>query len=132
MGRDRATRRKVAPGRREFGATSPGEQRSEEEHRPAKAAYERRVWFLFDDVGASDSEGGASHPFDLGAEIEEQARHHFDIADARYVGQHALVAREQARGKQRQGRVFVAFDFDRPGEALTAFDEQRRHMGVGR
>ena len=42
---------KSPPGAASLRATSPGEQRSEEEHRPAKAAYERRVWFLFDDVG---------------------------------------------------------------------------------
>ena len=49
---------------------------------------------------------------DFGADVEQQPRHHLDVADARHVGQHALVVGQQAGGQQRQRGVLVAFDGD--------------------
>ena len=67
---------------------------------------------------------------DLGAEVEQQPRHHLDVADARHVGQHALLVGQQARGQQRQRRVLVAFDGDAALEPVAAFDQQCRHSAV--
>ena len=61
------------------------------------------------------------------AEIDEQARHHLDVADARHVGEHALLVGEQARRDERQRRVLVAADDDAPGQRPAAFDEQCGH-----
>jgi hypothetical protein len=33
------------------------------------------------------------------AEIDQQVRHHLDVPDARDIGQHALVARQQTSGQ---------------------------------
>ena len=62
------------------------------------------------------------------AEIEEQPRHHLDVADARHVGQHALLGRQQAGGEQRQRGVLVAFDVDGARQPLAAFNQQCGHV----
>ena len=59
----------------------------------------------------------------LGAEIEQQPRHHLDVADARHVGQDALVVGQQAGGQQRQRGVLVAFHRDAALEPVPAFDQ---------
>ena len=59
----------------------------------------------------------------------EQPRHHLDVADARHVGEHALVLGQQAGGEQRQRGVLVAFDGHAALEPVAAFDEQCRHQG---
>src|SRR5476649_591885 len=55
----------------------------------------------------SDVEVMARLLLDLGAEVEEQPRHHFHVADARHVGEDAFLGRQQARGNQRQRGVLV-------------------------
>ena len=61
---------------------------------------------------------------DIGAEVEKEACHDLDVADARYVFEDAFLFGEEARRNQRQRRVLVAFDLNTAAEALAAFDEQ--------
>jgi hypothetical protein len=61
---------------------------------------------------------------DFRAKIEQQARHHLDIANARHVGQHALLFGEEACRQQRQRRVLVSSDGHASFEAVTAFNQQ--------
>src|SRR5213082_2456003 len=69
----------------------------------------------------SDVEVMARLLLDLGAEVEEQPRHHLDVADSRHVGEDTSVGRQETGGEQRQSGVLVAFDVDRSGQPLTAF-----------
>jgi hypothetical protein len=75
-----------------------------------------------------DAQGCRANPFDFGADVEEQPCHHLDVADARDVSDHALVARQEARRQQRQRRVLVSLDRNRPLEAIATFDQQCRHV----
>ena len=59
----------------------------------------------------------------LGAEIEKEPRHHFDVPDARHVGQDALVLGQETRRQQRERGVLVAFNRDTALEPVPAFDQ---------
>jgi hypothetical protein len=112
MRRKRAARWEIAAGRRQVRTSTPREQRPEQQHGAAQPSDERAVGLVFHDRRAAHAQRRAADAFDLAAEIENQPRHHLDVADPRYVGQDALVLRQQARREQRQRSVFVAFDFD--------------------
>ena len=123
VGRDRAARRDITAGRRQARAPAAREQRTDEEDRPAQAADQRRVGFVLHDLRAAHAQRRAADPLDLGPEIQEQPRHHFHVADARHVGEDAFLGREETRREQRQRGVLVAFDLDRAGETLAAFNQ---------
>ena len=108
-------------------AAGPREQRPEQQHRPAQPADQRAVGRMRAHARRADAQRGAADAVDLGAEVEQQARHHLDVADARHVGQHALVFGEQARRQQRQRGVLVALDGHAALEPVAAFDQQCRH-----
>jgi hypothetical protein len=74
-------------------------------------------------AAAPDAERRAADAVDFSAEIEDQPRHHFDVADAGHVREDALLRGEHARRQQRQGGVLVAFDLDGTGEPLAALDQ---------
>ena len=81
-------------------------------------------------LGAPDSQRARPDAIDLGAEIEQQSRHHFHVADARHVVQDALLLGEQAGGHQRQRRVLVALDLYAAAERLAAFNDQSGHVSL--
>ena len=74
-------------------------------------------------AGTPHAERRAADALDLAAEVENQPRHHLDVADSGNVGEDAFVGGEKTRRQQRQRGVLVAFDVDGSGQALTAFDE---------
>ena len=94
------------PSRASSGPSSSTEPRS----RPTSAA----IGIVLPAPAGSDPQRRGPDAIDLGADVEQQPRHHLDVADARHVRQHALVFGQQARGEQRQRRVLVAFDGDPP------------------
>ena len=69
------------------------------------------------DIRAPDSQRRRANPVYLGAEVEKEACHDLDIADARYVFEDAFLFGEEARRNQRQRRVLVAFDLDTAAES---------------
>ena len=93
----------------------------------AKAADERAIGFVGGDVRAPDAQRGGANPFDLGAEIQQQPRHHFDIGNPGHVAQRAPLIGQQARGDQRQRGVLVPFHVDASFDATTAFNDECRH-----
>ena len=123
MRADRATRRKIAAGRREDRATAPREQRTEEQHRTTQPTDQRGIGFVLGDVRAPHAKRRRAQPLDVCAEIDEQLRHDLDVLDARDVGQHALVARQQTGREQWQRGVLVALDFDDTREPPPAFNQ---------
>ena len=129
MRADRAARRKVAAGRRQMRAPSARQQWTEQQDRPAQPADQRAVGLVLDDVGTAHAKRRAPNAFDMSAKIEDEPRHHLDVADARHVGQHAFFGGEEARREDRQRRVLVAFHLHRSRQALTAFNHKRRHPG---
>ena len=124
----RAPRRKIAARRRDDGAAAARQQRPHQQHRAAQASDQRAVGLVLGDVGAADAQRGAADAFDLGAEIEQQPRHHLDVGDARHVGERAPLVGQQARRHQRQRRVLVAFDVDAAFDAAAAFNHQCGHI----
>jgi hypothetical protein len=121
--RDRSARGKITPGRRNVRTAGARKERSEQQHRAAQPADQRSVRRMLEDGGRTHPEGRAADSLDLGAEIEQQPRHHLDVADPRDVRQDAFVFGQQARGQQRQGRVLVALDGDLPLQPVPAFDQ---------
>ena len=126
--RDGAACREVAAGRRDVRAAGAREERSEQQNGPPEPADEGAIGGMRLDTRRPDTQGRGTDPLDLGADVEEQARHHLDVANPRHVGQHALLVREQTRGQQRQRRVLVPFDGNATFEPVTALDEQTRHQ----
>ena len=122
---DRAARRKIAAWRREVRAAPAREQRTEKQHRAAKAADERRIRLVFRQRLALHAEGRRPDAVHLRAEVLEQARHAFDVADPRNIREHALFRGEQTGREQWQRGVLVAFNFDRTREAASALNQQR-------
>jgi hypothetical protein len=110
MRTDGAARRKVAPRRCQARPALAGQQRTEQQDRPAQAADQRAVRLVLDDVRAAHPKRAAADALHFGADVEQQPRHHFHIADARDVVQDALVGCQQAGGEQGQGSVLVALD----------------------
>ena len=82
------------PRRASSGPSSSTEPRSRPTSAPSGSS--------FDDLRTAHAQRRGADALDLGAEIEEQPRHHLDVADARHVGEHALFGRQQARREQRQ------------------------------
>ena len=123
---DGAPRRKVAAGRRHEGAPAAREQRPQQQHRAAQPADQRAIGLVLGDLRAADAQRRAADAFDLGAEVEQQPRHHLDVGDARHVVQRAPLVGQQARRHQRQRRVLVAFDvdaaFERWPPSITSVD----------
>ena len=123
MRRERAARREIAARRRQVRPSAPREQRAEQQHRTAQAADQRRVGLVLDDVGTPHAQRRAADALDLAAEVENQPRHHLDVADSGNVREDAFLGGEETRRQQRQRGVLVAFDVDGSRQALTAFDE---------
>ena len=126
--RDAAPRGKITAGRRDAGAAAAREQRTEQQHRPAQPADQRTIGSLRANRRRADPQRGRADALDLGTDVEQQARHHLDVADARHVGEHALVLAQQAGNEQRQRRVLVALDRDAALQAMASLDEQTRHQ----
>jgi hypothetical protein len=57
------------------------------------------------------------------ADIQEEPRHHFHVADPRDVGENAFFVGQQTRREQRQRGVLVAFDGDASFEAVSTFNQ---------
>ena len=123
MRRERPARGKITAGRGELRAAAACQQRTEQQDRSAQPADQRAIGLVFHQLGTPDAQRRAADAFDLRAQIEEQPRHHFDIADPRHVRQHAFVRRQQARGEQRQRGILVAFDRDGTRQAMAAFNQ---------
>ena len=120
---ERAPRRKITARRRQVRASAAREQRAQQQYRAAQAADQRRVGLVLDDGGTPHAKRRAADALDLAAEVENQPRHHLDVADSGNVREDAFVGGEETRRQQRQRGVLVAFDVDGSGQALTAFDE---------
>ena len=108
---------KVAARRRHDRAPAARQQRPQQQHRAAQPADQRAIGLVLGDVRAANAQRRAADAFDVGAEVEQQPRHHLDVGDAGHVVQRAPLVGQQARGNQRQRRVLVALDvhaaFDR-------------------
>ncbi len=120
---DRAPHGKVAARRGQPHASASRQQRAEQQHRPAQAADQCRIGLVLQDLGAPNAKRRRADAIDLCAEVEQQARHHLDVADARHVVKHALVFGQQARRQQRQRGVLVALDVNLPAEPLPALNQ---------
>jgi hypothetical protein len=127
MRADGAPGREVAAGRRDVGAARAREQRPEQQHRTTQASDERAVGLVRADRLTADGERRTTDPFHLGAEVEQQTRHHVHVGDARHVREHAGVFGEQRRRHERQRGVLVALDVDDAREPVPTFDDQCRH-----
>ena len=73
--------------------------------------------------GVRISQRRRADALDFGADVEQQPRHHLDVADARHVGQDALFLGEEARRQQRQRRVLVSFNGHAALEPVSPFDQ---------
>jgi hypothetical protein len=104
-------------------APRPREQWPEEEHRAAKPSHQASIRVVRVDARRPDPQRGCPDTFDLGADVEQQPRHHLDVADARHVGQHALLFSEEARRQQRQRGVLVAFHGHTAFQPVPPFDQ---------
>ena len=120
---DRAARRKITSRRRQVRPAAPREQRAQEQHRTPQAADQRAIRLVLDDVGTAHAQRRAADPFDFTTEIENQPRHHLDVADPRNVGEHAFFACQQTGGQKRKRRVLVALDFNSAGQPAAAFNQ---------
>jgi hypothetical protein len=120
---DGTARREIAARRGQLRTAAPREQRPQQQDRTAEPPDQRRIGFVLDDLGATDAQCGAADPLDLAAEIENEPRHHLDVADPGNVGQHTLFGREQAGGEQWQRGVLVAFDLDAARQTLPALNQ---------
>ncbi len=127
VGADAPPRREVAPGRRDVRLTAPGQERPQQQNRPAQPSDQGAVGLVLQDIAALDAQRGAADALDLGAEIEQQPRHDLDVGDSRHVGQHARLIRQQAGCHQRQRRVLVAFDVDASAEPTAAVNDECGH-----
>ena len=114
---------KVAARRGQPHASAPRKQRAEQQHRPAQAADQCRIRLVLQDLGAPDAKRRRADAVDFGAQVQQQARHHLDVADAGHVVKHALVFGQQARRQQRQRGVLVALDVNLPAEPLPALNQ---------
>ncbi len=59
------------------------QQRPEQQHRAAQPADQGAVGLVRAHLPAADGQRRAADALDLGAEIEQQTRHHVDVHDAR-------------------------------------------------
>ena len=69
----------------------------------------------------------AADAVDLCSDVEQQPRHHLDVANAWHVRQDAFVLGQQTCREQGQRGVLVAFDGHAPLQSVSAFYEQCRH-----
>ncbi len=120
---DGAPHREVAAGRGQPYAPAPRKQRAEQQHRPAQASDQCRIRLVLQDLGAPDAKRRRADAVDFGAKVQQQARHHLDVADAGHVVKDALVFGQQARRQQRQRGVLVALDVNLPAEPLPALNQ---------
>ena len=118
----RAAGRKVAAGRREPRPAPPRQQRAEQQHRAPQSTDQHGVRLVLDHLPTSHAQRRRPDAVDLGAEIDQQTRHHLDVADQRHVGEHARFRGQQTGREQRQRRVLVALDLDPARQAVTALN----------
>ena len=90
-----------------------------------RAALREELAACTNDAARADAQRGGAEALHLRTEIDEQLRHHLDIADARHVLEHALFRGEQAGGQKRERGVLVAFDVDGARQPGTTLNEQR-------
>jgi hypothetical protein len=93
---------------RRAGKSATRQQRAEQQHRSPEPADQPALRLVALHLLAPDAQRARARALHLGAEVGQQAGHYLDVADARHVGEHALLVGEQARGNQRQRRVLVA------------------------
>ncbi len=112
----------VAARRRQQRPTSASEQRSDQQHGTTQPADQQGIRLVFDDLTAAHAKGASPDAFDFGSEINEQPRHHVNVADQWHVRQNTRLGRQQTRGKQRQRGVLVALNLDSAAQPLAAFN----------
>ena len=98
--RDRASRREVAAGRRDvrLARAAPAAARAAAPTRAARPTSVRSGACVVSSRRPHPQRGRAD-ALHLGTDVEQQARHHLDVADARHVGEHAL--RRRSAGTPR-------------------------------
>ena len=114
---------KVAARSGQSHASASRKERAEQEHRPAQAPDQCRIGLVLQDLGAPDAKGRRADAIDFCAEVQQQARHHIDVADAGHIVKHTLVFGKQARRQHRQRGVLVALDVNLPAEPLPALNQ---------
>ena len=112
----------VAAGRRQQRPTPASEQRSDQQHGTTQPADQQGVWLVFDDLTAAHAKGARPDALDFGSEINEQPRHHINVADQWHVCQNTRLGRQQTRGQQRQRGILVALYLDSAAQPLAAFN----------
>ena len=116
---------KSPPGGASRAAPAPREQRTEQQHRSAQPPDQRRDPASLVTVAQRTRSVVVPMPSTVAPRPSSSSRHHLDVADARHVGQHAFLVRQQAGGQQRQRRVLVALDRDAARQAPSAFNPER-------
>ena len=75
------------------------------------------------DSRCPDPQRGGADALDLGAEIQQQSRHDLNVADARDIGEDALLFGQEAGRQQRQRSVLVSLNGDPAFESVAAFNQ---------
>ena len=101
---------KSPPGGASRARPAPRQQRPEEQHGAAQPADHGAVRLVLHDLATPYAKRRGADALNRGAQIDQQARHDLDVADARHVREHALFGGQQAGGEQREGAVLVALD----------------------
>ena len=109
-------------------ASRARQQRTEQQHRAAQTADQRAIRRVGLHVFRAEAQRRRADAVDLDAEIKQQPGHHLDVADARHVGERALVLGQQACGQQRQRGVLVAFHRHAAAETMAAFNQESGHL----
>ena len=117
----------VAARRRDARPAEARKQRPGEQERRTDSGRELRVDLVRRDVRGVHAHLVLADPLGVGTESHDQRHHRLDVADPRDVVEHDRLAREQARGEDRQCRVLVAGRRDPAAQGHTALD----HEGLG-
>jgi len=108
----------------------PREHRAGEQERGPHLARQLRIYRRPVHVRGADLHGMRIDPFHRGAEPAQDLEHPVHVSDPWQVPQDHGVAREQARGDERQGRVLVPHRGDLSAQRGPAFHDEARHRRV--
>ncbi len=130
MGRDASPRRKISARRGQPRAPAARQQRTEEQNGASKAPDERGVGLVLHERPTAYAKRRRADAVDGRAQIDQQAYHHLDVADARHVGEDALFGGQQTRSEERKRAVLVALDVNGSREPVAAFNRKCGHKSV--